>query len=199
MSRNCLQTFISDVIQKDQKQHKRVFYVEPARKKHGGAPRWVALEEHPDDEGWMITEHWCVRSLKPTVAENRSPRSKVRSLEQELRSFVGCLLRMHKEYVQPQSCKYKQSRMTSLDVMLSSMATLELLLWQWISLAGVISIYQLSWYLYKWICWRNCKSWARKLSKASVYITGRRYFLTRCLGHKVILSCPLYVIMLQLW
>ena len=107
---------------------------------------------------------------------------------------------MYKACIQPQSCKYKQASMTSLDIMLSSVATVELLLWQWISLAGIIFIYQLSWYLYKWVCWRDCKSWARKLFKASVYITGRTYFPTRCLGHKVILNCPLYMSSLwQLW
>lgn len=124
------------------------------------------------------------------MAENRSPRSKVRGLEQELRPFVGCLLPMYKTCVHLQGCKYKQASMTSLDIMLSSVATVELLLWQWISLFGIIFIYQLSWYLYKWVCWRDCKSWARKLFKASVYITGRTYFPTGCLGHKVILNCP---------
>lgn len=39
----------------------------------------------------MIEEHWCVRSLKAMVTESRSPRSEVRSLEQELKVICEML------------------------------------------------------------------------------------------------------------
>lgn len=45
----------------------------------------MAWAGYPDSKGWMGSEHWWTRSLKPRISENWNSRSKVRSLEQELK------------------------------------------------------------------------------------------------------------------